>query len=129
MFSIPSTFQFSFAQNVEIRDNYFGVDQVIIGVSGGNATESFSLGPTVNITGDPFSGDSLAVLTQLQGSLSLFNSAFSTFNFTGSPGQVQGNVVFSQVSVSTVPAPTAGLLLATGIAGLLGRRYRRQSTA
>lgn len=125
VFSIPATFLFNFSQVVEIRDDYFGFDQVIFGVDGGNATDRLSAGATLNLTGNPFSGDALDVIAGLQGNVSLNNNmAFGTFNFTGATGQVQGNVVFNQASFAAVPAPAAGWLLATAAVAAL--RYRRR---
>lgn len=125
VFSIPSTVQFNFAQSIQLRNDYFGVDQVIIGVMGGNSNEFFSLGPTLNITGNPFSGDSLDVLTTLPETLPLLNNqAFSTFNFSNAAGQVQGNVVFNQVGVSIVPVPGVAWLFGLGLAATLRWRAR-----
>lgn len=125
VFSIPATFVFNFAQTNQVRDNYFGLDQFIFGIDGGNMTERFSLGGTLNLTGNPFSGDSLEVIAGL-GNVSLYNNmAFGTFNFTGAAGQVQGNYVIGQASFAPVPAPAAGWLLATGVAAAL--RYRRRT--
>lgn len=126
-FSIPGTFFYNFIQTVEVRDNYFGVDQAIFGVDGGNATDRFSLGGTLNLAGDPFSGDSLNVIAGLQGNAPLVNNqAFGTFNFTGASGQVQGNYVIDQASfATTVPVPAAGWLLATGAVAVLHYRRRK----
>jgi hypothetical protein len=127
VFSIPGTFMFNFSQVIEIRNDYYGYDQVIVGVDGGNMSARFSLGATFNQTNNPFSSDSLAELDDLAGLALLNNRAIGTFNFTGATGEVQGNVVFNQAafSAAAVPAPAAGWLIAPGIAAVLHFRRKR----